>query len=66
MKYGVLLISEQQSVGKSTLSEKILRPLVGEHYVSIVSESEIVDSNFNGWAAHKRLPITHEIYQGRQ
>jgi hypothetical protein len=65
MKYGVLLISEQQSIGKSTLGEKILRPLVGEHNVSIVSESEIVDSNFNGLTAHKRLSITHEIYQGR-
>ena len=47
MLYGVLLISEMQGVGKGTLGEKILAPLVGEVNVSYPSEQEIVDSNFN-------------------
>lgn len=64
MLYGVLLISEQQGVGKGTLGEKILTPLIGKPNVSTPSESEIVDSNFNYWAAHKRLAVVHEIYAG--
>jgi hypothetical protein len=64
MGYGVLLISEVQGVGKGTLGEKILRPLVGEDNVSFPSESEIVDSPFNYWLAHKRLAVVHEIYAG--
>lgn len=64
MLYGVLLISEKQGVGKGTLGEKILGPLVGEANVSSPSESDIVDSAFNYWAAHKRLAVVHEIYAG--
>lgn len=64
MKYGVLLISEAQGIGKSTLGSKILAPLVGYSNVSSPSESEIVDSNYNYWLAHKRLAIVHEIYAG--
>jgi hypothetical protein len=62
--YGVLLISEVQGVGKSTLGEKILTPILGEWNVSFPSESEIVDSDFNYWLAHKRLAVVHEIYAG--
>ena len=64
MMYGVLLISEMQGVGKGTLGEKILAPLVGPINVSYPSEQEIVDSNFNYWLAHKRLGVVHEIYAG--
>lgn len=64
MLYGALLISEQQGVGKGTLGEKILTPLVGKSNVSFPTESEIVDSSFNYWAAHKRLAVVHEIYAG--
>lgn len=64
MLYGVLLISETQGVGKGTLGEKILAPLVGESNVSYPSENEIVDSGFNYWLAHKRLAVVHEIYAG--
>jgi hypothetical protein len=63
--YGVLLISEVQGVGKSTLGEKILAPLVGEKNVSYPSESDIVDGTFNYWMAHKRLAVVHEIYAGQ-
>lgn len=64
MLYGVLMISEMQGVGKGTLGEKILAPLVGEENVSYPSESEIVESGYNYWAAHKRLAVVHEIYAG--
>jgi hypothetical protein len=62
--YGVLMISENQGMGKGTLGEKILAPLVGKSNVSYPSENEIVDSNFNYWLAHKRLAVVHEIYAG--
>ena len=64
MLYGVLLISEVQGVGKGTLGEKVLAPLLGEWNVSFPSEHEIVDSNFNYWMTHKRLAVIHEIYAG--
>lgn len=64
MQYGMLLISETQGVGKSTLGEKILMPLLGEDNVSTPNESDIAGSNFNYWCSHKRLAIIHEIYQG--
>jgi hypothetical protein len=64
MHYGVLLISEVQGVGKGTLGEKILAPLVGQHNVSYPGEEEIVDSKYNYWMAHKRLAVVHEIYAG--
>lgn len=64
MHYGVLAISETQGVGKGTLAEKILAPLVGRDNVSSPSEAEVVDSNYNYWLTHKRLAIVHEIYAG--
>jgi hypothetical protein len=64
MHYGVLLISEGQGKGKSTLGEKILGPLVGKHNMSSPGAGEIVDSAFNDWCAHKRLAVVHEIYEG--
>lgn len=64
MHYGVLLISEVQGIGKSTLGEKILAPLVGIHNTSFPSEQEIVESQFNYWLSHKRLAVVHEIYAG--
>lgn len=64
MLYGLLLISETQGVGKGTLGEGILRPLVGVHNVSTATEQELVESDFNYWAPFKRLTIVHEIYQG--
>ena len=63
--YGVLLISENQGVGKSTLGEAILAPLLGRWNVSTPSEHDVVNSDFNGWLAHKRLAIVHEIYSGQ-
>jgi len=64
MHYGVLLISETQGVGKSTLGEKVLVPLVGKENVSFPTENDILDSAFTDWKAHKRLVMVNEIYQG--
>lgn len=64
MAYGALLISETQGVGKGTLGEKILAPLVGMANVSFPAEKEIVDSAYNYWLSHKRLAVVHEIYAG--
>ena len=64
MEYGVLLISEMQGVGKGTLGERILAPLVGPWNCSFPTEQSIVDSSFNSWIAHKRLAVVHEIYAG--
>lgn len=65
MHYGVLLISETQGVGKSTLGEKILIPLMGEWNTSSPSEKDVVESAFNDWCAQKRLAVVHEIYSGQ-
>jgi hypothetical protein len=64
MLYGTLLISEAQGIGKGTLGERVLAPIIGGQNVSYPSEQEIVDSNYNYWAAHKRLAVVHEIYAG--
>jgi hypothetical protein len=64
MEYGVLLVSEKTGIGKTTLGSQILAPLVGHHNTGFPNESDIVDSNFNGWLAHKRLVVIQEIYSG--
>jgi len=65
MRYGVLLVSEMQGVGKTTLGQEILAPLVGKHNVSNPSENTIASGNFNGWVAKNRLAIVNEIYSGK-
>jgi hypothetical protein len=64
MRYGMLLISEAQGVGKTTLGSAILAPLLGEWNVSQPDEKMIVDSAFNGWIVWKRLAIVNELYSG--
>lgn len=61
--YGLLVISENQGVGKTTLGN-LLAELVGKHNCSFPSESMIVQQNFNGWIANKRLIHSPEIYSG--
>lgn len=63
MSYGLLLISERQGIGKTTLGSHILAPLVGIQNVSFPGEQEII-SSFNEWVANKRLVIVNEIYSG--
>lgn len=63
MGYGLLLISEAQGVGKTTLGSSILAPLVGHQNVSYPSENDI-NADFNGWVSQKRLAVVNEIYSG--
>lgn len=65
IEYAILLISETQGTGKTTLGERILAPLVGMDNVSFPTEREIVDPQFNGWKANKRLAVIGEIYAGK-
>jgi hypothetical protein len=65
MLYALLLVSERQGMGKSTLGEKILAPLVGLHNTGFPGEKDIVESSFNGWIANKRLIVVGEIYTGQ-
>jgi len=64
INYAVLLISEMQGVGKSTLASYILAPLLGEHNVSYPDESIITESRFTSWQVRKRLAVVNEIYAG--
>lgn len=64
MEYALLLVSERQGIGKTTLGSTILAPLVGKHNVGYPQESMIVNSDFNDWLANKRLVIVNEIYSG--
>lgn len=63
MGYGLLLVSETQGVGKTTLGAQILAPLVGHQNVAYPGEGDVVGV-FNDWVAHKRLAIVNEIYSG--
>lgn len=64
MLWGVLLVSETQGTGKTTLGETILAPLIGHHNVSFPTERAVVDSQFNSWQAMKRLAVINEFYHG--
>lgn len=64
MTWGVLAISETQGTGKSTLSDCVLKPLIGAHNTG-EPRNEDIKSQFNSWASRKRLVIVREIYQER-
>jgi len=63
MKYGLLLSSAAQGVGKTTLCE-ILRILLGVQNCSAPSVKDVVESGFNSWLIRKRLVFVNEIYEG--
>lgn len=63
MGYGLLLVSERQGIGKTTLGATILGPLVGYNNVGFPNENDIMGA-FNDWMAHKRLIVIGEIYSG--
>ena len=63
MGYGLLLISEKQGIGKSTLGSNVLAPLVGLHNTGFPGESDVT-SDYTHWVALKRLAIINEIYSG--
>jgi hypothetical protein len=64
IRYGLLLLSDPQGVGKSTLGDSILAPLIGQHNYTAVSENDVLKSTFNYWCAEKRLVFVHEIHTG--
>lgn len=64
MRYGLLLISRSQGVGKTTLGAKILAPILGVDNCSFPSVSEVTESRFTTWRAFKQLAIIEEIYCG--
>ena len=61
--WGILAIGPQ-GVGKGTLAEKILMPLVGRGNCSAPTEEQIVESQFDYWSPNKMLAVVHEIYSG--
>ena len=63
MIFGLLLISETQGVGKSTLGN-ILSELIGPHNTSFPGQADIV-SDFNEWQYQKRLAVINEVYAGQ-
>lgn len=64
MSFAVLLVSNETGIGKSTVGEKILAPIIGMWNATFPSETDIVDSPFNSWLKGKRLAVVHEIYSG--
>lgn len=63
IKWHVLLISETQGTGKSTLGDLFLRPIVGPHNTGIASTQSILEGR-NDWGALKKLVLIHELYAG--
>lgn len=63
MGYGLLLISERQGIGKTTLGSHILAPIIGMWNVGFPSENDI-NGAFNDWVANRRLAVVGEIYSG--
>jgi len=64
MEYGLLLVSEAQGIGKTTLGSEVLGKLVGDHNVGYPSEKTITEGGFTDWIANKRLIVVNEIYSG--
>lgn len=63
MKYNILMCSEMQGVGKSTLCD-IMGKLVGRYNVRYPSEHLIAKADFTSWK-QCRLAICNEIYAGQ-
>ncbi len=63
MEYAILLQSETQGTGKTTLGS-IAAQMVGEDNVSRPNESDLTEGQFNSHFAAKRLAIVDEIYSG--
>lgn len=64
--FALLMISNSQGTGKTTLGEHILAPLVGTENVSRgVSEKQLL-SDETTWVANKRLAIIGEIYAAKK
>lgn len=64
MLYGICLISKLQGIGKTTLVDRVLTPLVGQQNVSYPDEED-VNGSFTSWVAEKRLVILSEVYASK-
>lgn len=62
MGYGILALSEQTGVGKSTLG-KIMSRLISPIHTSFPGDA-MIQSEFNSWIVNKRLVVVNEIYAG--
>lgn len=62
--YGLLLCSRAQGVGKNTLTDYILSPLIGPWNVVHPDVQRAITGAFNGWLAGKRLVVLGEMYVG--
>jgi hypothetical protein len=62
IEYGMLLVTEHTGIGKTTLCEEILQPLLGHDNVGWPTENDVSNSQFNDWIANKRLAVVNEIY----
>lgn len=65
MRYALLLVSEAQGIGKTTLGNSILAPIIGHENVSIPTNDDMKDK-YNGYAAMKRLVIVDEFFSNRE
>jgi hypothetical protein len=65
MFFALLLISAMQGIGKTTLGDGVLAPLLGRWNVAFVDEHQLLNPAFTSWKAHKRLVICPEIYSGQ-
>jgi hypothetical protein len=63
MRLALLLVSETQGTGKSTLG-KIAKVIIGSHNCSEPNAETIVEKPYTDWVVYKRLVIVHEIYEG--
>ncbi|BDI60755.1 DUF5906 domain-containing protein [Qipengyuania nanhaisediminis] len=63
IEHAILLQSEMQGTGKTTLAT-IAAEMVGEENVSRPNENILTDGSFNSHFAKKRLVIVDEIYSG--
>jgi hypothetical protein len=64
MGYGLMFCSPKQGVGKSTLTDHILTPLIGQWNASHPDVHRAVTSGFNSWLANTRLVVLAEMYVG--
>ena len=62
MGYGVLLLSETQGVGKTTLGETICGKVLGVHNAVSISASVMIDNTYQYWA-EKQLIVINEIHE---
>ena len=64
MGYSVILASQIQGIGKTTLAEQILAPLVGMPNCSFPSTKEVL-GDYTTWRVFKRLAVVGGIYEGQ-